>query len=539
MSARSEYASTSCLEAVMPSEQRLHPISILFAFAGSLKAFAVPGLLVLVAGRSSSGGADGGFGRLPSSWEVWMMLFLIPAGLIAVARYVSFHVQYESTELVIRSGLVFRNVRHIPYSRIQNLEAVRNVFHRAFGVVEVRVENASGKETEATISVLPLAAFDEMRRRVLEGRGGALEGGGAGTAAEARLGGPVPACAEQTLVHLRLRDLLLFGFIENRGLVVIGAVYGLLWEYGPLSRVWSRVLDQTAYGSGFLRHTLRRALNGQLPPARLVAIGVAGLVGFLIVVRLVSMGWAALRLWDFRLSRVGDDLRTQFGLLTRVATTIPVRRIQTMTFRDSPLHRLLKRVGVRAETAGGQAGTPGGVVDREWLAPLVRLADLPAVTRVIVPEFALERIAWQPVHPGAFRRAVRPAVVWGLALPGMCAPIVGWWAVALAPVTVAWFVFAARKHVTALGWAATDEAVMFRRGWIWRVVTVARLTKVQAVARRESPFDRLWSMARVRVDTAGASERSVRIDIPYLPAEVALALQQRLAGAAATTDFRW
>ena len=524
----------------MPSEQRLHPVSILFAFAGSLKAFAVPGLLVLVAGRSSSGGADGGFGRLPSGWEVWMMLFLIPAGLMAVARYLSFRVHYESTELVIRSGLVFRNVRHIPYSRIQNVEAVRNVFHRAFGVVEVRVENASGKETEATISVLPLAAFDEMRRRVLEGRGRTLEGGGdAGTAAEGPLAGSAPARAEQTLVHLGFRDLLLFGFIENRGLIVIGALYGLLWEYGPLSRVWSRLLDQTAYGSGFLRHTVRRALNGQLPPPGQVAIGLAGLVGFLILVRLVSMGWAALRLWDFRLSRTGDDLRTQFGLLTRVATTIPVRRIQTMTFRDSPLHRLLKRVGVRAETAGGQAGSPGGVVDREWLAPLVRLADLPAVTRVIVPELALERIAWQPVHPGAFRRAVKPAVVWGLALPAMCAPIAGWWALTLAPLTVGWFVFAARKHVAALGWAATDDAVMFRRGWIWRVVTVARLTKVQAVARRESPFDRRWSMARVRVDTAGASERSVRIDIPYLAADVALGLHQRLAAGAATTDFRW
>jgi putative membrane protein len=172
----------------MPSEQRLHPISILFAFAGSLKAFAVPGLLVLVAGRSSSGGAEGGFGRVPANWEVWMMLFLIPAALIAVARHLSFRVEYESTELVIRSGMVFRNVRHIPYSRIQNLEAVRNVFHRAFGVVEVRVENASGKETEATISVLPLAAFDEMRRRVMEGRARTLAGGPVVAAVEPPVG---------------------------------------------------------------------------------------------------------------------------------------------------------------------------------------------------------------------------------------------------------------------------------------------------------------------------------------------------------------
>ena len=158
----------------MPSEQRLHPISILFAFGGSLKAFALPGLLVLIAGRSTSGGPGGSFGRLSPNWEVWLMLFLIPAAAAAIARYLSFRLRYEATDIIIRSGILFRNERHIPYSRIQNLEAVRNIFHRLFGVVEVRVENASAKETEARIAVLPLAAFDEMRRRVFEGRGGAL-----------------------------------------------------------------------------------------------------------------------------------------------------------------------------------------------------------------------------------------------------------------------------------------------------------------------------------------------------------------------------
>ena len=86
----------------------------------------------------------------------------------------------------------------------------------------------------------------------------------------------------------------------------------------------------------------------------------------------------------------GDDLRTHFGLLTRVSTTIPVRRIQTMTFVTAPCTAWLKRVGVRVETAGGQAGTPGGVVDREWLAPLVRVADLPLITRIILPELDLD-----------------------------------------------------------------------------------------------------------------------------------------------------
>jgi hypothetical protein len=46
-------------------------------------------------------------------------------------------------------------------------------------------------------------------------------------------------------------------------------------------------------------------------------------------------------------------------------------------------------------------------------------------------------------------------------------------------------------------------------------------------------------MARVRVDTAGANERSHRIDIPYLPRETASELHHRLAAAAAGSTFRW
>jgi membrane protein YdbS with pleckstrin-like domain len=56
---------------------------------------------------------------------------------------------------------------------------------------------------------------------------------------------------------------------------------------------------------------------------------------------------------------------------------------------------------------------------------------------------------------------------------------------------------------------------------------------------RESPFDRRAAMASVRVDTAGANERSHRIDIPYLPRERAADLQLRLAAQAADSAFHW
>ena len=78
-----------------------------------------------------------------------------------------------------------------------------------------------------------------------------------------------------------------------------------------------------------------------------------------------------------------------------------------------------------------------------------------------------------------------------------------------------------------------------RSGWLWQQTTLARVNKIQAVTLHQSPFDRRASMARVRADTAGATELSPRIDIPYLDGEVARGLHDRLAAQAANTAFRW
>jgi putative membrane protein len=264
-----------------------------------------------------------------------------------------------------------------------------------------------------------------------------------------------------------------------------------------------------------------------------------------VAVQLLSIGWAIIRLHDFRLIRVGEDLRTRYGLLTRVTSTIPLRRIQTLTIRQGPLERLVNRVSVRVETAGGSRGEGDKRREREWLAPILRRDELPALVRQIEPELALDAVDWQPPHPRAFRRAAKRAVLLACFVSALSiTPLergagAGPWALAVLAITLPSTLFAAHRGVRHLGWAASDELVLFRSGWLWRNLTVARSAKIQAVTLVESPFDRRAGMGRVRVDTAGASERSHRVDIPYLARDVADKLYTRLAAHAATTTFRW
>jgi len=497
----------------MPSEERLHPVSILFSFGRSLKAFALPGLVGLViAARQPGPNAD-----------VWMLLFLIPAAIVAVVRYLTFRLRYEGEELVIQSGLIFRNERHIPYARIQNLDAVQNVVHRLLRVIEVRVQTGAGAEPEATISVLPASALDDMRRRVF-----------------ARETAPPEArrVDERVLLQMPLGELLLHGFLVNRGMVVIGAIYGLLWQLGITERLLEPMIGDVGDERGMVRELVEAAVRGGGVSASQMAVAAGAVLLFLIVVRLASMCWAAVRLYGFRLTAVGEDLRIEYGLFTKFTATVPIRRIQAVTITEGPLYRFVDRVSVRVETAGGRTGRESAANMREWLAPLLRRDRLdPLMAEVMRDENP--RLAWMPVHPRAFRRLVKRRVVAAVVVTIAAALAIGWRGLIVGVAAVPWSVFAARRYADHLGWTASASVVAFKSGWLWRGTTIARVSRIQAVTLRESPFDRRAAMARVRVDTAGANDRSHRIDIPYLQRDDASELQRRLAAQAADTQFHW
>lgn len=499
----------------MPSEHRLHPFSMVFAFLGQIRMFVVPGVLVLV-GASSRGG----------DWQPWMMLFVIPTAIVAALRYVSYRYRYEPHELVIRSGLVFRKERHIPYARIQNIDAVQRLLHRLLNVVEVRVETGGGQTPEATMSALPMAAFLEMRQRVFADRQADS------TSSDAAV--PPPATA---LLQLGARDLMLYGFIENRGAVLIAAAFGFIWELGLFDRGISSVFGDQATGRGLVRDLVRGITGNASVTMDRIGIALAALVGLLVFVRVLSMGWALVRLHGFRVTLVDDDLRSEYGLLTRVAATIPLHRIQTLTIRETPLHRLFGRVAVRADTAGGRANEQGRT-EREWLAPLLLREALPGFIRQVMGGIDIDAVGWRPVALRAFRREVKGWLFLAALMFAGAFAVVGPWSLMLVPLLIVWAIIGARQTVRHLGWAVTSDAILFRRGWLWRRVNLVRLAKIQVVALAESPFDRRSAMAGVRVDTAGATDAS-RIAIPYLEREIAHSLRMDLAHEAAARQFRW
>ena len=502
--------------------RRLHPASILFNLARDLKAFAVPALLVAFGARGTG-----------SSSFFWALAMAVPAAIgvgLAVFRYLSFVYIYEEDELVVRSGVFFKRERHIPYSRIQNIDATQNVAHRLLSVYHVALETGSGAEAEATMSVLPGSALAEMRQRVFEGRHAAA-------AAERPADIPAPIePAQEVLIRMGLRDLALCGLVRGRGLLLLGAIVGVLFDFGLDDAITDSAENPQSRGP--IVRALRSLFQGvRFDPLQLLVAG-AVFAALVLMLRLFSMIYTMQRLYGFTLTLAGGELRMTYGSLTRIGATIPVRRIQTLTMREGPLHRLFGVCSVRADTAGGEANVKVAG-SREWLAPIITKEEAARFIRRLMPEAEVEAVAWRPAHPRALRRAlVKPLVYAGL-ISLVLAWNLGIWAAPAAAILLAAAVIHARRRVRHMGHALAGDVFLFKSGAFWRHVTVAPLRKVQAVAVRESPFDRRHRMARLHVDTAGAAGSPHRLNVPYLDRDSAGTLATAIAGSAAQSPLSW
>jgi putative membrane protein len=190
---------------------------------------------------------------------------------------------------------------------------------------------------------------------------------------------------------------------------------------------------------------------------------------------------------------------------------------------------------VVVETAGG-AAIETGARQREPIAPILRVEQLPALLRELQPDVDPAAIEWRPVHPRAFGRMLRGSLLWPIALSLAAVVLVQQWAIAVFAVLLARAVVRARLRARHLAWGLTRDSVVVRDGALTRATRFARFNRVQVVALGRNPFDLRTGMASVRADTAGARGGVV---VPYLPEATAAALQRELAARTEATAFTW
>jgi putative membrane protein len=373
------------------------------------------------------------------------------------------------------------------------------------------VQTSTGGKPEALISVLDLPAVQAMRERIFS--------------QSKQPDATVAAPAEELLLHLSSGELVRYGLIDNRGMILVAAAFGLLHEAGVFTineQVWEQLL-QSSPAAGLA------ALGLMMQ----IVLGLLTIVSAIVAVRILSIVLALVTFHDFKLTRQEGDLRARYGLLTRIALTLRTRRIQAVHQTESLLHRWLDRVSLNVDLAGDSGGSEeqrdSSKMKTRWLAPVCAMSAAPALIAAALPSIDLSvEPNWQPLAGGArgriFRRSLAIAILI-LTGPAIWYLREGAVIVVLACIPLAWM--HAHLYTKHTRWALARDAVLFRSGWLTRRLTIVPRDRVQTLSIDASPFDRRSRMANLYVDTAGASSMAAGIRIRYLATDVA----ERLATA--------
>ena len=498
-------------------QRRLHPLSWLFVLLVQLKGFALPLIALLL------------FGQNDDRWQWWGLVAVAVLTLGAVLRYFTYRFRIDADELVIRSGVLQRNERHVPLARIQSVSLHRSLLHRIAGVAEVRLESAvGGSEPEAQMRVLSMADADALERLVEHHRGAvpplptAPAGDRAAPVQQARV-----QARSRALLRLPPVELVKLGLASNRGTVLLAAAAGALAQFGG-ERVWERFGAWPGEAIGWFA-AQGQHLGGWAALA-LAALLIASVVG-----KVLAIALALLRDFGFTLEQAGPRLSVERGLLTRVRASAPLPRIQHWTLRQGVVLRLFARSSLKVETAALRAGN-----EEQSLSDLVPIAPpdaLDALLRGWLPDWP-GGFEFRPLHPRAWRRIALPPCVLTLAACGGLTGVFGTPGLLALALLPCWIWLACRQAAAA-GYAITEGYVARRSGWFDRRISFTRIEKVQAVRWVQSPFDRRHGMAGVRVDTAGAHPMGHRLHLMYLPEAEARAAFQRLGVRLAKTPWQW
>ncbi len=388
--------------------------------------------------------------------------------LYEIAYYRRF--EYELTEetLDIHSGVVSRRERELPYGRIQNVDISRNVVQRFLGIAAVRFETAGGRQTDGSMRYVSVAEAERLQHEIQRRK--------SKDSAESE---STEATGEE-LYEISASELGLVGALSFDARVV-----GLVTLLGPGSIPF---------------------LSNTLSPRALVATT----LGYLLILGLVISAWvlgiaiAVINYYDFRLTRAGDELRYERGLLRRYNGSIPFDKIQTVTIQDNPLKRLFGYATLTVETAGYAPGSNGNqgsqvavpIARRERVTRLAEEIEPSGIPTFDRPPKRIRRryIVRYLLVIGALT-AIAYGIDWylGLGLP--------WYAVSGLSLSVPAAAHLKWRH---RGYWLGPDHIVTRNGFWNRSITIVPHYRIQTVIDTRTIFQRRWDVATVAIDTAGS-----------------------------------
>ena len=438
----------------------------------------------------------------------------------------------DADGVYLRSGILSRKLRTARLPRIQSVDVVHPLLGRIFGLGQLTVEVAGGRDSRVVIGFLTTRELQTLRDRILDLAAGqidlpdsAVEGGAVGAGAEGRdTGGiddaasavraenlaPEGAAGSQATPEQRSTPLRASHFQEYPLYSVEGSVlFGSLLR--SVSLYLSLILPTVVIVVGIIAYVVDDPPSG----------GVLALATTFIstVAGAFSLVWSRFNsAWNFQAAATPSGIRMRYGLTSDTSRTLPPGRVHGVGIAQPILWRGKDWWKVDVTVAGREDRSQDGQ-NRQFgnlLLPVgVRDTALRALW-LVVPDLGVpdpDRLLAQALTGRDDDGVGDPQAPAGSAERG--------------------FVRLSRRGrlFRPLTWrraaiALTDTCVIIRHGRWRRRVAVFPYERIQSLRVRQGPLARRRNLAALRLDMVA---QEVSASITNLDAADAKALAARIS----------
>jgi putative membrane protein len=501
-----------------PDGGEWHQANWVFVLIGGLRYFRgmlLPLVFVIFTQRGGDSRAD----------FIWYGIAGV-AGVVSIGasliQWWFYRYRVSDRDITLRSGIVSKQERVIPFERIQSVNLEDAPLERIFQVVKVKVDTGAGGGSDSEIELQAMSQADAvaLRSQLLAGRqrlrGGEAEAAEVEATAEGVAISPDIASDGDLIRKLSTSELLIAGATSGR-VGAAAAIAGVLLQFGE-DLVPRRMWEQVPW-------------DGLADAAQQVEVLVGLLLTLAVVAWVISIIATVLTYGGFEIRRQGDQLNVQYGLLDRKRTTIPIRRIQAIRVSEGLLRQPFGFAEIRFDSAGFGADQGASGV----LSPLLPKREVQAFLEAACPVFA------QDLQPGGMRR-----------LPGrarrryIVAASIGWVITVLIAAAITWrflafpvgivlaalavtpvFAWFGNLRYLDAGWAVDGGQFLLRWRAASRVTVLTQVKRLQYRSLRADPFQRRADLVTFTTAVASGGSRE-GFSLPHLDARDGEQLLERL-----------
>jgi putative membrane protein len=458
--------------------QRLDPRMLLVHPVREVIRFLPVLLGLFVAGTASGGGGP------------WQYLGVLVPIALGVFRYLTTGFRIAQGRVELRRGLISRHVLSTPLDRVRTVDVTASLIHRVLGLATVRI--GTGTASTDADERLDLDGLPAERARGL--RAELLHVAPSPDGAEA----PTATTGADERVVVRFDPgWARFAPLTGSGAVIAAGLFGggaqLLSELGAFSDVDAR--------------------DWSLGIPIWIAL-VAGAVGLVAGVAVLSVAGYLVTNWNFRLSHSPGSWHLSRGLLTTRDTSIDDERLAGVTIGEPLGLRLAGAARLSAIVTGLGSEASSSVL----APPAPRDVVVAAAGRVLGTE-ALGTGALTEHGPAAVRRRYLRAVVPAVALlVGFVVAVLAggwtWWLLTVPAVVVVASLALAADRARSLGHALADGYVVARSGSLYRRREALEIEHVIGWTFRSTWFQRRQGLTTLVATTAGGRQSVTVLDVP-------------------------